>query len=387
MKQNGTVSVICEYNPFHFGHEYQLQTLKNRFDKVVCIMSGNIVQRGSIAIADKYIRAEAALKSGADLVIELPVPYCCSSARDFASAGVYIADAIGSDYLAFSAEDDFDVICEIYKLTSSEAFEDEVSALVKQSKNLSFPQAITEIIKNRIGDRAAEITKEPNNILSLEYLKALEGTGITPFAVKRNREFLSSSRIRALPSGKEMIDALPKESASVFGRELESRFPRDIGRLDSFFIGTLRKTEATEIIPENLYSTPLDLAKKILSAAVKYSTVGDIVLAVADRNYTHARVRRAINALVFGITSERVAAKPPYTTVLATNEKGRTVLKKAKSLKKIDIVNKPVRALELGEETKDAFLFAKGIEDIVSLSDPIPSPADEGKNPFIGETL
>ena len=106
MKQNGTVSVICEYNPFHFGHEYQLQTLKNRFEHIVCIMSGDIVQRGSVAVADKYLRAEAALNNGADLVLELPIPYCCSSARDFASAGVFIADAVGSDFLAFSAEDE-----------------------------------------------------------------------------------------------------------------------------------------------------------------------------------------------------------------------------------------------------------------------------------------
>ena len=387
MKQNGTVSVICEYNPFHFGHEYQLQTLKNRFDKVVCIMSGNIVQRGSVAIADKYIRAEAALRSGADLVLELPVPYCCSSARDFASAGVYIADAIGSDFLAFSAEDESELLFKIHELSKDEAFNSKVQETVRLNKSLSFPQAVTSVIEKHLGSIAAEAVKKPNNILSLEYLKALEGTDVTPFTVKRNPDFESSSMIRARKDGNLMLSLLPAESASVFARELGRSFPRDEKKLDAYFVATLRRIGGSSLPTDELYSVPKDLAKKILQAAIKHSETEKIISSVADKCYTHARVRRAINALVFGITAKRVSEKPPYTTVLAANEKGREVLRKAKSLKRIDIVNKPVRALELGEETKNAFLFAKGIEDVISLSDPIPSPADAGRNPFIGEQL
>lgn len=387
MDRNGIVSVICEYNPFHFGHAYQLQTLRERFDRVVCILSGDIVQRGSVAVADKYIRAEAALKSGADLVIELPIPYCCSSARDFAFSGVHIASAIGSTHLGFSAEDDLELLLKIHSLTSGIGFEDDVRSLVKQSKSLSFPQAMTEIIKARLGDPAADAIKKPNNILSLEYLKALDGTEMKPFTVKRSSEFLSSSQIRALSDGNAMISALPKESKSVFERELLERFPRDPKALDAFFVGTLRRIACGSAVSEELYSTPKDLLQKILQASVKHSSVEDIVCAVADKSYTHARVRRAINSAVFGITRAQMANKPPYTTVLAVNERGREVLKHAKSLKRIDIVNKPVRALELGEKTKKAFLFAKSVEDIISLSDPSPSPADIGRNPYIGGSV
>ena len=387
MKQNGTVSVICEYNPFHFGHEYQLQELKTRFERIVCILSGDIAQRGSVAIADKYLRAEAALNNGADLVIELPIPYCCSSARDFASAGVYIASAIGSDHLAFSAEDESELLFKIHELSKNEKFNAEVQEAVRLNKSLSFPQAITSVIEKHLGAVAAEAIKKPNNILSLEYLKALEETDVTPFTVKRDPKFESSSMIRARKDGDLMLSLIPERSASVFGRELGKRFPRDEKRLDAYFVATLRRIGSLGIPTDELYSVPQDLAKKILQAAIKHSETEKIISAVADKCYTHARVRRAVNALVFGITSERVAAKPPYTTVLATNEKGREVLRKAKALKKIDIVNKPVRALEFGEATKDSFLFAKGIEDIVSLSEPDPSPADVGRNPFIGESL
>ena len=387
MKQNGTVSVICEYNPFHFGHEYQLQELKKRFSHIVCIMSGDIVQRGSVAVADKYLRAEAALNNGADLVLELPIPYCCSSARDFASAGVYIADAIGSDHLAFSAEDESELLFKIHELSKDGKFNAEVQESVRLNKSLSFPQAVTATIEKHLGYNAAEAVKKPNNILSLEYLKALEGTAVTPFTVKRSPDFESSSMIRARKNGDLMLSLIPERSASVFGRESGNRFPRNEKKLDAFYVATLRRIGSLNLPTDELYSLPQDLAKKILQAAIKYSETEGIISAVADKCYTHARVRRAINALVFGITAERVAKKPPYTTVLATNERGREVLRKAKALNRIDIVNKPVRALELGEETKNAFLFAKGIEDIVSLSEPVPSPADAGRNPFIGETL
>lgn len=387
MSRNKIVSVICEYNPFHFGHAFQLKKLKESFDCVVCIQSGDIVQRGSVAVADKYLRAEAAMKNGADLVLELPIPYSCSSARDFAFAGVHIAKSICSDYLAFSAEDDIELLNKIYSLTSRNDFEEMVQSLVRSDKNLSFPLAMTEIIKKELGEIAADAIKKPNNILSLEYLKSLEGSSVLPFTVKRNQEFASSSKIRSLNDGEKMVNALPEASANVFNRVLGTRFPRDERKLDAFFVGSLRRIAQCDSLPENLYSTPKDLAKKILFASIKYSSIDSIVIAVADKNYTRARVRRAINSIVFGITTDKVAQNPPYTTVLAVNEIGREILRHVKKNDQIDIINKPVRALELGEKTKNAFLFAKGIEDIISLSDPTPLPADTGKNPFIGEPL
>ena len=87
--------IICEYNPFHFGHAYQIKNLKERFDTVVCILGGNISQRGEAAVSDRYIRAKAALQNGADLVVELPAPWCCASAREFAAGGVFLAKELG----------------------------------------------------------------------------------------------------------------------------------------------------------------------------------------------------------------------------------------------------------------------------------------------------
>lgn len=374
------VSVICEYNPFHYGHAFQLKTLKERFDGIICIMSGNIVQRGSVAVADKYLRAEAALNAGANLVLELPVPWCCSSARDFAAAGVSIADSVGSDYLAFGAEDDIDLLIKIRKLVSEPDFQSCVESLVDKNKSLSYPAAFTRIIAENFGEDAAVAVSKPNNILALEYLSAIEGTNIKPFAVKRDLSLKSSSSIRSLGKGEEMLKNLPEESASVFEKSLNTDFPRDIKRLDSFFIGRLRQLEYTKT---DYYSAPDDLTRKILSESVRVYTVDQLVNACTDKIYTSARVRRAINSIVFGITSERVKAIPPYTCVLAADETGRKILKNAKNNENFDIITKPVKALSASEATKEAYRFAKSVEDVISLSAPKPSPADKGMTPKI----
>ena len=383
MKADQIVSVICEYNPFHFGHKFQLEQLKSRFNGVVCVMSGDIVQRGSVAVADKYLRAETALKNGADLVVELPLPWCCSSAKDFSAAGVHIADAIGSDFLAFGAEDDEETLNRILSLVSNPDFSSKISDYINIKGNVSYPKAFFELVKSELGEDFAEAVKKPNNILALEYMSALGQKSIKPFVIKRNPEFLSSSSIRATQNGEEMLKLIPDESKNVLKRELATSFPRDSKRLDSFFIGSLRRVLTQGSFSDGLYSLPDDLFKKIVHASIKYDNIDDIVENCRDKIYTAARIRRAINSIVFGITAEKVKVMPNYTSVLAANEKGREILKKAKNLSKIDIVTKPVRALDFGGITKEQFSFSKSIEDIISLSDPTPKPANLGKTPLI----
>lgn len=385
METKRYVSVICEYNPFHFGHRFQMESLKRQFDGVVCIMSGDIVQRGSVAIADKYLRAEAALNNGADLVVELPIPWCCSSARDFARAGVHIADMIGVGTLAFGAEDDIECLLKIHALTESDSFQDRVKALVSEHKNLSYPQAITMLVEETLGKETSDAVKKPNNILSLEYLSALKGKGIEPFVVKRNKDFMSSSEIRAFYDAGKMLELLPEESKSIFGRESGVSFPRDAKKLDSFFIGRLRQINASGNYPSDIYSTPDDMMKKIVNTSVKCADIDALVAQCTDKGYTSARVRRSINAIVFSITNHMMRSMPTYTSVLASNGVGREILRNAKKKGGIDIITKPVRALNKSEETKNAFLFSKSVEDIISLASPIPKPADEGRNPIIRE--
>lgn len=376
------VSVICEYNPFHFGHKFQMECFKKSFDAVVCIQSGDIVQRGTAAVASKYLRAEAALKNGASLVLELPVPWCCASARDFARAGVHIAKNIGSGYLGFGVEDELEIPLKIQELMSQNSFETELSSLAEKHKNLSYPALLKEYVSFSLGEDYAKAISKPNNILALEYLSAIRDAGINPFGVKRNFDFASSSAIRSLADGEKMLGSLPTESKNVFGRELFEDFPRDTSRLDSFFIGTLRRVNRVDL-EKDLYSVTDDLLNKILSASKAAVTVDELVALCTDKIYTSARVRRAINSVVFGITKEIVSSMPTYTTVLAADRLGCEILKNAKKNENFDIITKPVHALECREETKNAFLFSKGIEDVISLSAPKPCSSDKGKGPFI----
>ena len=196
--------------------------------------------------------------------------------------------------------------------------------------------------------------------------------------------FMSSSEIRKSISGDEMISLLPEESHAVLARESKKRFPRDISRLDAFFIGRLRMINSLEQMPKNLYSTPHDLANKILNASVKCSSVDELVALCTDKSYTSARIRRSINAIVFGIEQAQLQKKPSYTTMLALNDNGREILRIAKKKGEIDVITKPVNALSRCEETKKAYLFSKSIEDIIALSEPCPTSADEGRNPIIG---
>lgn len=382
MKEKGYVSVICEYNPFHFGHLYQIQQLKKRFSGVVCIMSGNIVQRGSIAVADKYIRANAALQNGANLVLELPVPWCCSSAKDFALAGAHIADNIGTSHLAFGAEDELGDLNRIYSLMCDPAFQQNLKALVAESRNISYPQALKKLVGEELGNSFSAIIEKPNNILAIEYLSAIADKNIQPVVIKRNFEFASSSSIRSIENCGDLLNALPEKSRAVFENELSGDFPRDIKNLDSFFIGILRQM-TYKPVPEGIYSAPEDLIKKILSTSLRTSTVSELVNSVTDKVYTSARVRRAVMALVFGIKAQQVHRMPSYTCVLAADETGREILRNAKKQSNIDIITKPSHAVEAGETTKEQFLFSKYCEDIIALSAPKCAPVDIGKTPKI----
>ena len=130
-------AVICEYNPFHFGHLKQLEALKGEYDAVIGVMSGDAVQRGEAAIADKYVRARAAVENGLDAVFSLPFPHCCASASDFARAGVYVAASLGADALAFGVEDDFARVERAFAVVGAPGFSDALDALIRREKTLS----------------------------------------------------------------------------------------------------------------------------------------------------------------------------------------------------------------------------------------------------------
>ena len=188
-----TAGIIAEYNPFHTGHEYQINYIKEklRTDYVVIAMSGDFVQRGTPALFSKYVRAEMALRSGADLVLELPVSISSASAELFARGGVQLLDGLGvTDILCFGSEcGDTDALMELAKILANEP-EDFQTALRRNLKNgMTFPKARSMALSAVFpeSEKYQQLLSSPNNILGIEYCKAIlrENSSISPVSIKR----------------------------------------------------------------------------------------------------------------------------------------------------------------------------------------------------------
>ena len=216
-----TMAVICEYNPFHNGHKYQLAHHKEVLgaDSVICLMSGSFVQRGAPAIYDKWTRATDAILNGADLVIELPVVYSAQSAQRFAAGAVNLLDKLGVvDFLSFGSEcGDIDALTKVAKVIASKEF----NSLVKEKlkSGISYPAARTQVIKEHYPELDEDIISNPNNILSVEYINALSdiNSNIKPKTLLRNQCFASASEIRKkIYSDESVTELIPTETRKIY---------------------------------------------------------------------------------------------------------------------------------------------------------------------------
>lgn len=327
-KHFNSVAVICEYNPFHHGHAYQIGVLKERFDVVVGIMSGAFVQRGDVAVADKYLRAAAAIEGGLDLAVELPFPYCCSAAPDFAAAGVKIAAALGVDALAFGCEDGEDILRAVAAESVSGTLSETAKAFTERDGSLSHPRALQLAAERLCGESAAKAMQKPNNILAVEYISAVEksGCGLDTIPVERCTRFLSSSEIRA---SAEYAALLP--CPDYFAAER-----RDIKYAERLVLNALRTSEAND-----LYGVDVSLAARLKAAAREACSLEEAVSLTVGKCYTAARVRRAVLAVWLGISTADVKAAPSYTNLLAANKNGTAFLKAHKKTAGIPIITKP----------------------------------------------
>ena len=226
-------AVICEYNPFHFGHAYLISEMKKR-GAVVAVMSGSFTQRGEPAVISKYERARAALLGGADLVLELPFPYSSSCAERFASAGTDIVSALGCvDELCFGSEaGNIDSLRTAAERTASSAFVDAVKSCLSEGHGISYRSAVSEVYKKLYG---AELCGGSNDILAISYLARLNQTAssVRPVAVKRIGEAYDGSG-EGLPSASTVrkmlvdgdFDAVSRSVPSFMGEMLRSAAAR-----------------------------------------------------------------------------------------------------------------------------------------------------------------
>lgn len=326
--------IICEYNPLHLGHQKQLDTLRalQPAGGIVCIMSGNYVQRGKPAIVDKALRAKAAVLSGADLVLELPVTAALSSAEGFASAGVRLLSGF-CDSLCFGSETaDAALLMQTARTLLTADFS---SALFDQlSKGLSFPAARQAALE-AMGIRG-DILRNPNDILAIEYCKAIlsQNSPMIPLPILRqggyhdlraDAENPSATAVRSLMlhSG-TWLDYVPPAARSCF----ENAVLHTLSAGERAILSRLRTMSDEEF--ETLPYGSEGLWRKLMHAARKEATLEDILTAVKSKRYTRTRLDRMVLCAFLCLTDADLSAPAPYARVLALNDRGREILKQAR---------------------------------------------------------
>ena len=327
--------IICEYNPLHLGHKKQIDLIRSVHGAdsgIVCLMSGNFVQRGAPAIVDKMRRAKAAILSGADLVLELPVTYALSSAEGFAAGGVKILSGF-CDALCFGAETaDADAILSVAAVLLSESFPE---ALRKHlDAGLSFPVARQAALSDLGHD--ATILKTPNNILAVEYCKAIlsQNTSMKPMPILRggryhdelpDNENPSATAVRSLMlQQKDWRSYIPECAVSSF----ETAPLHHIAAGERAALMKLRTMSDEEF--EALPYGSEGLWRKFMHACRQEATLEEILTAVKSKRYTRTRLDRMMMCAVLGIDQVTLESQPPYVRALALNDRGRTILKQAR---------------------------------------------------------
>ncbi len=329
------VGIICEYNPLHLGHKKQMNKIREVFGPetaIVCAMSGNFVQRGSPAIIDKKYRAKAAIVSGADLVLELPVTACLSSAEGFAAGGVRILSKL-CDLLCFGAETaDAQALMD----TAEKLLSPDFPPLLRTALDtgMSFPAARQAALQSMGVD--GNLLNQPNNILGVEYCKAMlsQKTSMQPFPIHRQGSYHAEIADSENPSATAVRNLMhiahnwrscvPKEVREIF----EQAPLHAIAAGERAILAKLRTLEDAEF--EALPYGSEGLWRKFMHACRKEASLEDIIAATKSKRYTRTRIDRMVMCAFLGIARDMLEAEVPYTRVLAFNDRGREILKEAK---------------------------------------------------------
>ena len=327
-----TIGIICEYNPLHTGHKKQIDLLKGGDSAVVCLMSGNFVQRGVPAIIDKTIRAEAAIRCGADLVLELPAVYALSSAEGFAAGGVKILSGFCGK-LCFGAESaDKDTLLNTAKALLSPEFPPLLRNHLELGK--SFPAARQCALEEMGLDGA--LLESPNNILAVEYCKAIlnQESIMEPMPIHRDGNYHDTQAQLENPSATAIRGLMlehrywksyvPGEAVELF----EHAPLHHISAGERAILARLRTMTDEEF--EALPYGSEGLWRKFMHACRSCATLESIIDATKSKRYTRTRIDRMIMCAYLGLTAEDLNAPVPYIRVLALNDQGRTILKKAR---------------------------------------------------------
>ena len=343
------IGIICEMNPIHNGHKYIIDRAKAMgADRIVCIMSGNTVQRGEFAIADKYLRAEALLKCGADIVIELPFPWCSGSAEHFANGSVEIARSF-CDILLFGSEcGNIEALAKAATASNSESFRAEFK------ERLTDGSQAARLYHDMINERC-EVELSSNDLLGVEYIRAginlnsnlifktvtRQGDAYNSQSIS-NSEFASATALRCLWQNGDFDQTkalMPEEAFKVYKRAYDNGELTDYAKLDSFWLSFFRLHDSNYF--EGITGSDGGLVNRICTMSRNANSYSELLDAAKTKRYTDGHIRRVMLYCLAGVTENDLKSLPVEALLLAANKKGRALLSEKRKSNVFNIVTKP----------------------------------------------
>ena len=379
--------IIAEYNPLHYGHIFLMQAIRRQYGEdtaIICAMSGDFVQRGDFALVRRQARAEAAVRSGADLVLELPLLWAVSSAEGFARGGVETLTATGLlDALAFGSEcGDSASLLQIAQSLEDPA----LPALLKAELTAgdSFAAARQRAVAKLPGTANAALLSSPNNTLGIEYCRALLQYGFAAevFTVSRtgaghdaaiaDAGSYSASAIRTLLAEKRRSEAfcrMPPAMRTVYeAEESAGRAPVFVSACERAVLARLRSMNEADF---NALDTGREgIGQRLYNASRDAASLSAVLTAAKTKRIPHARLRRMILWAYLGLTPADMPAHVPYLRVLAASETGRSLLSRMRKTAAVPVITKPAAVRHLDPEAQALFRLEARAADLYALAFP-----------------
>ena len=378
------LGIIAEYNPFHNGHLLHLEKSKKICDAQysVCVMSGNFVQRGNTSVVNKWVKAEMALKSGVDLVLELPTVYSISSAENFAEGAIKLLNSLKIvDTVSFGSENsDINVLNRISSVLQEEPKQYLELLNSELKKGLSFPKARENAILLYLNDeKYLNILNQPNNTLAIEYLKALKKykSHISPISVKREKvfynsncivdEYASATAIRNMiihEQFNDIIKVVPTSSYNLLMDEIEKgHLVIDISKFEKEILYAIRRLSADDI--KNFPEVTEGLENAIKNASNSCNNLSELINIVKSKRYTQTRIQRILLYILLNITKKDMYLSRkniPYARILGYSPQGKELISEIyKANPKITLITSVKNFLDSSNNKTYKYMLNKDI--------------------------
>lgn len=372
--------IVSEYNPMHNGHIYQIQkTRQMGATHIVAVMSGNYVQRGDIAVADKFTRAELAVKCGVDLVIELPLIYSLSTAELFSYGAVSILDSLGCiDAVSFGSEcGDVSLISQAADASAEISKSEELRCMLKSG--ISYPVAMQKICSDNYGEDIAQVLSSPNNVLGIEYIKAIKsiGSDIVPHTVLRDtahhdsvitaNDFASASLIRkSIRNDEDIKSFVPDEVYNKIVFLQENGHIHELKYIEKAMLYKLRMMSEEDFFA--LPDVSQGLENRLYNSIKQADSIDDILFTAKTKRYPMSKLRRILLCALLELKKKDFHKTCPYARVLAFNNKGAEILRKAKNTSEIPISTSLAEISKFSANCRDLSLIEARGTDIYNLA-------------------